>query len=610
MRAKSFARRLLRTKDRPRTIRVLERCDKILQEAISNITSLPARSIRNLNLDDPKRIIEEECKYPNVHTYTPQDWQDLYDREPIATRAVEVLPKECWQVHPVVYESESAYSVVKSQEISPFDEAWSAVLRMGRGTKSWYKGDKGSAIWNYLSRLDVSSGIGQFGVALLGFNDGLDPRYPVKGVEEINTFPESTDPDQQAGGDTPGSPNPRYQSGSVESPSPSSSRYTPNSQTHNYKLTVNKEASQGRKLLYMRVFPESQVQVTQWESNRTSPRYGQPVMYMITLNQMGENYTGIGLPIATINVHWTRIIHVAESISGGNESIGTSRMRHIIRPLLDIEKVRGGSAEMYWKGALMGLSIETVPNLGEADPQIDEDELRDMIERFQRRLQRYISLVNMTAKPLSPQVVDPTPQIAAYIEAICILIGCPVRIFKGSERGELASTQDDDAWNDRLKYRQDNHITPCIICAFVDRLIMVGVLPEPEKGYTVDWPDLTSRSDQEKATVGMSRAQALSLYTSGTLNALMSPLDFLIYCLGISEEEAQSILVNADLFQKAEEAGLTVEEYLVQFPEEAPLEEEETIDPDSNGEASETAPDTEEEQEDEDDEKETEPDGS
>ncbi len=30
----------------------------------------------------------------------------LYDREPIATRTVQLMPRECWQISPLVYESE------------------------------------------------------------------------------------------------------------------------------------------------------------------------------------------------------------------------------------------------------------------------------------------------------------------------------------------------------------------------------------------------------------------------------------------------------------------------------------------------------------------------
>jgi len=105
---------------------------------------------------------------------------------------------------------------------------------------------------------------------------------------------------------------------------------------------------------------------------------------------------------------------------------------------------------------------------------------------------------------MAPTVVDPTAQIAVQIEAICIKLGIPIRIFKGSERGELASSQDDAAWNDRLRLRQMYYITPRIVIPFIDRLIMLGVLSEPV-GYSVTWDDLESTTKADKARIPSTR---------------------------------------------------------------------------------------------------------
>src|SRR4029077_9123616 len=111
----------------------------------------------------------------------------------------------------------------------------------------------------------------------------------------------------------------------------------------------------------------------------------------------------------------------------------------------------------------------------------------------------------------------------------------------GSERGELASTQDDAAWNDRLRQRQRGYPRPRPTAPFVDRLIALGVLPEPS-GYTVDWPDLTSQSDQEKANVALARTQALAAYAPGETQSVVAPLDYLSRFLGFDEEEAQTMV--------------------------------------------------------------------
>lgn len=160
-------------------------------------------------------------------------------------------------------------------------------------------------------------------------------------------------------------------------------------------------------------------------------------------------------------------------------------------------------------------------------------------------LQRYLALIGMSAKSLAPQVVDPSPQIRVQLEAICIKLGVPMRVFMGSERGELASSQDAAAWNDRLKERQKNYIIPRIIIPFVDRLIQVGVLPEVEK-YRVWWPDITSQTESEKAAIAVQLTTAMSTFVSGGCETIMTPMDFLTLVLGLSEEEATIVVDNAE----------------------------------------------------------------
>jgi hypothetical protein len=155
-------------------------------------------------------------------------------------------------------------------------------------------------------------------------------------------------------------------------------------------------------------------------------------------------------------------------------------MRPVLNRLLDLRKIYAGSAEGYWRAGCMPTTVlETIPQLG-GDVKVDMQALKDMMEDVQNGLQKWYALMGMSAKTLAPTVVDPTAQVNVQTEAICIKIGCPIRVFKGSERGELASSQDDAAWNDRLRERQNNYLTPRLIVPLIDRLIAMGVLPEPK----------------------------------------------------------------------------------------------------------------------------------
>jgi len=434
--------------------------------------ALASRSALARKLFDPRRDMNDECGYPRTESITREEYKELYDREAVATRVVEVLPMETWKVTPEVFE------VADEDVVTEFEEAWSNIANDLR-SNSWYQDEEGNPIWEYLLRLDILSGIGSFGALLLGVDDGADLRDPMK------------------------------------------------------------SGRKGSKLIYLRPFDESLVDITQYDTDERSPRYGQPILYNV---KFGDPTTD-DYSFNTRQVHWTRVIHVADNI-GSSEVWGVPRMRPVFNRLYDLRKLYGGSAEMFWRGGFAGISLETLPELG-ADVVIDKDAIRNEMENFMNGLQRYLALSGMTAKSLAPQVSDPTGQINVQIEAICVRLGIPKRIFVGSERGELASSQDDKTWSGRLKSRQTNHVTARIIIPLIDRLIWAGILPEPE-GYSVVWPDMHTPSDLEKMDIAVKKTEAMAKYVSGNVESIMSPVDYLTRVLELSQEDAESIMGNVE----------------------------------------------------------------
>jgi DNA topoisomerase-1 len=307
-----------------------------------------------------------------------------------------------------------------------------------------------------------------------------------------------------------------------------------------------KPAGKPTKLIFLRAFDESMVQVVRWEWNIKSPRFGLPVMYQVTLNDPRDQQSGIGLPLATVFVHWSRVIHITDSHEQptSSDNFSPPAMQSVFNRLLDIQKVLGAAAEGYWKSCFTGLSFETHPQLG-GEVEVDEAALRDVYENYINGLQRVMMTKGMSINQLAPSVVDPRSQFDTHVDAICINKGIPKRIFLGSERGELASSQDDEAWNDRLRNYQLTFITPKVIVPFVDRLIQVGVLPQPQDGFTVIWPDVESLGEQAKATVAATKTQALVQFISGGGENGMTLLDFYTRWMGMSEEEAQQVIDSA-----------------------------------------------------------------
>jgi hypothetical protein len=289
------------------------------------------------------------------------------------------------------------------------------------------------------------------------------------------------------------------------------------------------------------VFDESAVQTVEFETNRRSPRYNKPKEYTISLAQAElHNGTSLGRDSGSFKVHWSRVVHIADNLTS-SEVYGVPRMRPVLNRLIDLDKLYGGSAEMYWRGAFPGISLETNPQLG-GDVKLDIDSIRDMMWNYSNGLQRYLALTGMTAKSLAPQVADPSKQVEIQLDAICIKLAIPKRIFMGSERGELSSGQDSDTWDDRLRDRKHSHITPKIICPFIDRLIYIGVLPEPADGYHVSWPEKVTTKPQERADIAVKRTDALAKYVAGQVSGIIDPLDFLSRVLGFDEDEAIEIL--------------------------------------------------------------------
>lgn len=479
------------------------------EEAVQNILSERYALQRRMNsFMDPRRDIYEECGFPSEPT-TSEQYNLLYERDPIAARVIEVYPEETWGVQPTVYEKGD------QEATTPFEKEWDELGGSLSITPSYYKDEKGSVIWSYLKRLDEVSGIGRYGVLLVGIDDGKPLDEPVDGYYPIPDFTGQERTIEEEIIDQLASPS--------LNPIPGGSK-----------------GRVKRKLTSLRVFPEHLAKVIAVETDQASPRYMYPVMYQITISDPRVESAAIGANTATLNVHWTRVLHVADGLKT-HDVYAPPRCRAVLNNLISLQKIYGADGEMFWLAGIPLWSFETQTSLG-GDVDVNDEQFRDAMEKLWNGLQRYIRTSGLNAKAMTTQVADPTNHINIHIEAICIKLNIPKRIFSGSERGELASSQDEGSWKDKVKKRQDTHATPHIIVAFINMLINMGVLTPPgEDGFHVRWPDVTATSAGEKATILLQRAQAIAAFNNGNGVALMSELDFLTEEMGYDDDEAQRI---------------------------------------------------------------------
>ena len=329
-------------------------------------------------------------------------------------------------------------------------------------------------------------------------------------------------------------------------------------------LELGEPVGTAKRLLYIAPYSMANATIAEYEEDATNERYGLPKTYSINTKATGTK-TGS----TSKRVHYSRVIHVAEDLLEDNVE-GLPKLQGILNRLYDLEKVAGGSAEMFWRGAYQGLAFIKQPDATIGTQDVDD--LETELEEYLHGLKRYMRLEGMEIQELAPNVADPEHHVSVLLDLVSAATRIPKRILMGTERGELASTQDEKNWNNTVDSRRREHCEPTIVRPFVDRCIEAGVLPEPVEGYTLDWPDLAAPGDKEMAEVGLTIAQALKAYSDATVGApVVHPEVFLEKCGFTPEDIAKNQELIEPLIEEFENAP---EPEPVEPPPEIPLEEE------------------------------------
>lgn len=298
-------------------------------------------------------------------------------------------------------------------------------------------------------------------------------------------------------------------------------------------------------LLYVRPFHEDSAKIQAFEQDPKNPRYDLPLFYNLTISN------GSGANSSSILVHHSRVIHC---VNDPLESVvyGTPVLRSVFNRLMDLEKLVGGSAEMFWGGARPGYA-------GKLDPDFtlgatEEAALQTQIDEYEHKLRRILISQGINLEALAPQVSDPRPHVDVQLQMISAATGIPKRILTGSERGELASEDDKISWNEYVQSRRDEFAESAILRPFVDKCVELGIISPPKDEYVVSWSDLHAPSDKQKAEVGRSRAEALRAYTTNPIaERIVPPRAFYSMFLGLSDEAIQLIekIIGAEIDEDA-----------------------------------------------------------
>ena len=319
-------------------------------------------------------------------------------------------------------------------------------------------------------------------------------------------------------------------------------------------LTV--EPAGTSELIYLQPFYEADAEIKEWDKQVNSERYGLPELYKLT--------TRIGTPSDdrktgdSMEVHALRLLHVAEGCLE-SDVFGTSRLQRVFNRLEDLEKILGASAEGFWKKAFPGAAFIKDP---EADWGDSEADMEDEIEEYYHKFTRWMRLSGVDVHEFQGKADNPKFHFDVQIAVLSAASRIPARILTGSERGELASSQDEGNWLSRVDERRKNFAGPVILRPYVERMIEFGVLPEP-KQFEIVWPDVDALSEKDQAEIATKKASAAKDYANGMVNGLdlvIPPYFFLVDFLNVDEARAEEYAkageeIEVKAAEEAEEAA-------------------------------------------------------
>lgn len=302
----------------------------------------------------------------------------------------------------------------------------------------------------------------------------------------------------------------------------------------------------GSKLIYVKPLSMTSAVINEWDKDSKSPRYGKPLYYKVSLTTQSSSYLTTGNTTVAgsfdqeLIVHYSRIVHIVDDVLE-DEVNGIPRLQAVFNRLIDLEKLVGGDAEMFWRGARPGYT-GSVKDDYEVTPEMLAS-IQDQIESFEHNLKRVLVNEGIDYKSLEQQIADPANHVDIQFSMISAVTAIPKRILIGSERGELSSAQDKQEWISYVTSRREETNEPNILRPFIDHLIEYEVLPEPKDGeYTVIWDKLFSLSDKEKVELGKNRAIALKEWSTNPAAQYMMPFEmFLQFLMGLDDTQISYI---------------------------------------------------------------------
>ena len=250
-------------------------------------------------------------------------------------------------------------------------------------------------------------------------------------------------------------------------------------------------------IIFLQPHSEATMAISTYETDPSNPRFGKPKTYSLGKTEHVKNIKG------NPKVHHSRVIHIVEKTLE-DPNFGLPRLERCFNDIKDHLKVKGGNAEMFWFNARAGLAM-----LLDKDTKIGKTTLLDgsvidegaayqqQMQDFLHGLERTLRVRGGDVKTLGVSIADPSNTLESIYKSLAISLRMPKRIFEGSERGELASNQDERRWAGRLQRRREKIIIPNALEVLIDTMIEAGALTLPKR-YTFEWPNILEVTQAQK----------------------------------------------------------------------------------------------------------------
>lgn len=308
--------------------------------------------------------------------------------------------------------------------------------------------------------------------------------------------------------------------------------------------SLKEEISTIQDVAYLRPLDQESCEIVEWvdkPDDVADPRYGLPLIYRVRING-SERRSIVSGQIArsnTIDVHWSRIIHVTHEPLD-NELFSQPTLEAVWNYLIDLDKLAGGGSEAVWKEAVQRVLFDLEKDIG--PDQIDKpslDKMRSDLEDMMHNLKQYITTRGVTPKAISSNPIKFGENVKTIISLIAATLDLPQRRIMGSESAYASADADKNTEEEGIQARQKEFGTP-LVRQFVDRMIEYGALPKPSK-YEVVWA--TEGKKKFKFLAGIAREFATA--NQAQKNATGQPI--------LTSDEIRDTVLDMEALPKEEE---------------------------------------------------------